>query len=276
MKWDEFLKAPLRTKGVLSFPEDPESFTRRRPSHPRIFISYKFEDESFSAKKNLEHQNWVEWLTLNLQAFGVYSVWDKTIHSALQQNTEDSADAIWGEICRICVLTCSFFAPIITPGYLERITWKDGEKQKSASLGVSTGEYDQFKHLEANQQMAVVPILRKVNEHNNKFKLPSGLYNNGNLFDFAGNLDRSENSMTKVIDYIYENFTAQHPAMQMNERDLIELYIDWNRIHDEERRHKNLRDWKFHRSNVLGFLKAYDQEIKRDIYSMKGESSNAK
>ena len=197
---------------------------------PRVFISYRhheLDNEGFTGKvHNTHHWYWVKKFAEDLRAHQVEVVNDLEIQKRLLPIFgEATADhPAVANIIFACVHICNVFMPIVTPAYLARLGYVNGEWQKKFQEGYVYEEFAQALQLSKEGKLQFYSILREGSVEELK-GLPFG-WNERNLVDMSDE-EYYEYFVRQIAYILHTKREVQQPAKDCDlDTFLYELLIE--------------------------------------------------
>lgn len=271
--WADFLDDPLVTMGVkrghFILPENIEE-----PTNPRAFVSYRHRETGYAPSQDAKQRKWVNWLVTTLESAGVDVFWESSIGKAIDEcvgtNRRTRPKAIWAEVCRVSVVGCHAFVPILTPGYLKRIGWDRGEQQSRYNPGIAGEEFEQARLMLRDKQIEMLTVVRRWPPNKERLEIPNDFLDGRFYSFFDKEHPRDPDVVADIVRELNICTGSIHPVLCINLQDIVSLYIDWNLRCVSDRVGKPPNVWKPGRTYVYNFLKAVHSERVRA-----GEERNA-
>ena len=201
---------------------------------PRAFISYRHtEHEAGHAADTLnrQHRAWVERFVADLKANGVEAVYDGHIRDWFgPYTTKDPFQvAFLAELSTIGCLICHAFIPILTPSYIDRLGYRDFQRQSEAVQSFVHEEWQIGCFYCNHGVMQYIPIVR-AGEPERMARLPLGVAPE-TAFDMRDPADYPV-QVRFIADRIIQAWDGDPPLITVGLEDWMTVYIDWCRKND--------------------------------------------
>jgi hypothetical protein len=189
--------------------------------HPRVFISYRHVEAvgtAGAADFNARHIAWVEEFARDLGALGVEPVLDARLRLLFggMFDSDPKTEPAIANMALASIAVCHAFLPIVTPGWVERIGYKNFEAQQSWQDGYVMEEWQQAAAMAGAGQIEILPVFRHGGLENS-LNLPF-VRKTGIVFAFEDDAPYEQN-IGLLADYLHNQRAVKRPAIDMSLRD---------------------------------------------------------
>ncbi len=200
---------------------------------PKAFISYRHAErygDDAAEEYNWKHRDWVIRFAEALASWNVDVIYDGRLRKMLSPLTAKDPNEVpfVGEVSLLCMHVSQSFLPIITRGYLERVTGL-GEGTKLV-YGTVTEEWSMAIEQHSAARIEFAPIIRQWPIGN--LEVPPAPITEENSWDFRY-VDAERDEVELLGDKMHIGYDIERPPIDLQFADWIKLYLRWSMLLQE-------------------------------------------
>ena len=200
---------------------------------PKAFLSYRHEERRGDAgadSYNQQHRAWVLGFAEAMAFWNVDVIYDGRLQSMFRPITRTDPNIVpfMGEVSLLCMHVSQAFVPIITRGYLERIS--DLSDSGDRVHGVVTQEWDMALEFFAAGQLELVPIIREWPV--GSLSHPPEPIMEENSWDYRLLVPERE-EVELLTQQLHSAYDVERPPIDLTFHDWIKLYLKWSMLLQE-------------------------------------------
>jgi hypothetical protein len=197
------------------------TFMRR----PRVFISYRHEERQGVPGResyNTRHRAWVKDFANALASWNVDVIWDDRLQQLFKPHSsvDPSMLPFLAEVTTLCLQVTQTFMPILTRGYLERITAQPGGED----YGIVTEEWRRGIAQCRAGRAELVTIVREWPI--SKYPQAPTLLSGDNAWDFRF-VAPTRDEVELIGEQLHGLWEVERPEFDMSFRDWISKYLQF-------------------------------------------------
>lgn len=186
---------------------------------PRVFLSYRHQERTglFASGENQKHVAWVEAFAHALGSWNVDVIWDGRMRDLFRPHTKADPMEIpfMAEVSTLCLMSAQAFMPIVTRGYLERVS-------ENGIPGVVTQEWQRAVEVTQSGKLEILGIVREWPTPG--YAAPPAVLTNGNSWDFRF-VDATRDEVELLGDKVHLVWEVNRPPVDMPFAKLISTYL---------------------------------------------------
>lgn len=200
---------------------------------PKAFISYRHQErygDEAAEEYNRKHRDWVLRFAEALASWNVDVIHDGRLRQMLGPLTAKDPNEVpfVGEVSLLCMHVSQAFLPIITQGYLERVSGL-GERSKPV-YGTVTEEWAMAVDLHSRKRIEFAPIIRQWPI--GTLEAPPPPITEANSWDFRL-VDAERDEVELLGDKMQIGYDVERPPIDLLFVDWIKLYLKWSMLLQE-------------------------------------------
>ncbi|MBU1211916.1 MAG: hypothetical protein KJ587_11660 [Alphaproteobacteria bacterium] len=205
----------------------------RQFRRPKAFISYRHAErrgDGAAEEYNHKHRDWVLRFAEALATWNVDVIHDGRLREMLRPLTVKDPNEVpfVGEVSLLCMHVSQAFLPIITQGYLERVTGLGNGSEPV--YGTVTEEWSMAMALYAAGRIEFAPIIREWPI--GTLDVPPAPITESNSWDFRF-VDAERDEVELIGDKLQTGYDVERPPIDLLFADWIKLYLKWSMLLQE-------------------------------------------
>ena len=198
-------------------------YTRR----PRAFLSYRHEERQGGREARLYNQNhraWVDKFVQALASWNVDVIYDSRLRAMFRQLTAVDPNNVpyLAEVSLLCAHVSQAFLPIITRGYLERVSGVGTADERKQ--GTVTEEWDLASKCFAAKQIEWIPVIREWPIES--ISRPPEPISEENSWDFRF-VAPERDEVELLADQLHSAYNVERPTIDLPFDEWVPLYVKW-------------------------------------------------